>query len=118
MCRSVIGIVLFFFSSRRRHTRYWRDWSSVVCSSDLLLRYDGASWSRPVSGLVGTALRKLQAFNGQLYAASTRTGAGKIGRASCRERVQISVVGVSLKKKITARQTLTAEPAFSHRHTT
>src|SRR3712207_7457252 len=28
-------IFLFFFSSRRRHTRYWRDWSSDVCSSDL-----------------------------------------------------------------------------------
>src|SRR3712207_8608467 len=26
---------LCFFSSRRRHTRYWRDWSSDVCSSDL-----------------------------------------------------------------------------------
>src|SRR3712207_6775130 len=25
----------FFFSSRRRHTMYWRDWSSDVCSSDL-----------------------------------------------------------------------------------
>src|SRR3712207_5256669 len=24
-----------FFSSRRRHTRYWRDWSLDVCSSDL-----------------------------------------------------------------------------------
>src|ERR1035437_6440501 len=29
--------VFFFFSSRRRHTRYWRDWSSDVCSSDLVL---------------------------------------------------------------------------------
>src|SRR3712207_7615842 len=27
--------VVVFFSSRRRHTRYWRDWSSDVCSSDL-----------------------------------------------------------------------------------
>src|SRR3712207_7309801 len=27
--------VFYFFSSRRRHTRYWRDWSSDVCSSDL-----------------------------------------------------------------------------------
>src|SRR5258707_8562194 len=27
--------VCFFVSSRRRHTRYWRDWSSDVCSSDL-----------------------------------------------------------------------------------
>src|SRR5207253_5575782 len=27
--------VFFFFSSRRRHTRWPRDWSSDVCSSDL-----------------------------------------------------------------------------------
>ena len=29
------GRVIFFFSSRRRHTRLVRDWSSDVCSSDL-----------------------------------------------------------------------------------
>src|SRR5207253_2749236 len=29
-------VVLFCFSSRRRHTRWPRDWSSDVCSSDLL----------------------------------------------------------------------------------
>src|ERR1035437_2554118 len=34
--RTRIFAVFFFFSSRRRHTRYWRDWSSDVCSSDLL----------------------------------------------------------------------------------
>src|SRR6266542_3676793 len=28
--------LIFFFSSRRRHTRCYRDWSSDVCSSDLL----------------------------------------------------------------------------------
>src|SRR5690625_5717247 len=28
-------LVFFFFSSRRRHTRWPRDWSSDVCSSDL-----------------------------------------------------------------------------------
>src|SRR3712207_9261742 len=27
--------LVVFFSSRRRHTIYWRDWSSDVCSSDL-----------------------------------------------------------------------------------
>src|SRR3712207_6967214 len=32
-CNSCHSVV--FFSSRRRHTRYWRDWSSDVCSSDL-----------------------------------------------------------------------------------
>src|SRR5690606_1621804 len=28
-------LICFFFSSRRRHTRFSRDWSSDVCSSDL-----------------------------------------------------------------------------------
>src|SRR5256884_4886109 len=32
----------FFFSSRRRHTRCSRDWSSDVCSSDLIFHLDGA----------------------------------------------------------------------------
>src|SRR5476651_220900 len=32
---SCVQFFFFFFSSRRRHTRYWRDWSSDVCSSDL-----------------------------------------------------------------------------------
>src|SRR5690606_39369857 len=30
---------VFFFSSRRRHTSFSRDWSSDVCSSDLIARY-------------------------------------------------------------------------------
>src|SRR5439155_19042062 len=34
----------FFFSSRRRHTRWPRDWSSDVCSSDLRRR--GGAWPR------------------------------------------------------------------------
>src|SRR5687768_2455682 len=33
--------VFFFFSSRRRHTRCSRDWSSDVCSSDLVLAMQG-----------------------------------------------------------------------------
>src|SRR5256884_6467430 len=32
--------VVFFFSSRRRHTRCSRDWSSDVCSSDLKAAYE------------------------------------------------------------------------------
>src|SRR6266566_3832363 len=31
------NFLFFFFSSRRRHTRLQRDWSSDVCSSDLLV---------------------------------------------------------------------------------
>src|SRR5690606_41073306 len=33
----------FFFSSRRRHTRFSRDWSSDVCSSDLRLLLGAAT---------------------------------------------------------------------------
>src|SRR5690606_3247184 len=33
----------FFFSSRRRHTRFSRDWSSDVCSSDLSIFVRGAA---------------------------------------------------------------------------
>src|SRR5204862_3556724 len=31
------GWLFFFFSSRRRHTRSLRDWSSDVCSSDFII---------------------------------------------------------------------------------
>src|SRR5205085_8489756 len=33
-------LYLFFFSSRRRHTRFDCDWSSDVCSSDLVTKED------------------------------------------------------------------------------
>src|SRR5690606_40645815 len=39
---------VFFFSSRRRHTRFSRDWSSDVCSSDLC-RTVGSSSSAVIS---------------------------------------------------------------------
>src|SRR5690554_5080625 len=37
----VLWLARFFFSSRRRHTRCGRDWSSDVCSSDLCCKVDG-----------------------------------------------------------------------------
>src|SRR5256884_336440 len=43
----------FFFSSRRRHTRCSRDWSSDVCSSDL----PSCHWLQPVAGPPATACR-------------------------------------------------------------
>src|SRR2546430_16712187 len=43
-------MVGFFFSSRRRHTRFDCDWSSDVCSSDL-------PYTRPGSGRAGTESR-------------------------------------------------------------
>src|SRR5437870_13576698 len=35
LCVFSVSFLFFFFSSRRRHTRWPRDWSSDVCSSDL-----------------------------------------------------------------------------------
>src|SRR3712207_8491716 len=35
-----IVVVSFFFSSKRRHAGYWRDWSAAVCSSDLYATRD------------------------------------------------------------------------------
>src|SRR3712207_1632296 len=75
----------FFFSSRRRHTRYWRDWSSDVCSSDLRVQRhvvsdeqrahadDAGARGRVHAGLanVGRALRlRRNLFLQQLEAAA------------------------------------------------
>src|SRR3712207_8454386 len=81
---------LCLFSSRRRHTRYWRDWSSDVCSSDLgQVRHDvdvqlldlaraqhhRLATPRPVgvTAMVGSAGRP-----------AIRTGRPKIASAPCR----------------------------------
>src|SRR5690606_40806561 len=44
--RSLVMVLsaLFFFSSRRRHTSFSRDWSSDVCSSDL-----GIDWLQSIA---------------------------------------------------------------------
>src|SRR5947209_10383676 len=54
----VLFFFFFFFSSRRRHTRYWRDWSSDVCSSDLSSfsfgwAFPGSTGLRPDADEVG-----------------------------------------------------------------
>src|SRR3712207_7554010 len=108
-------MIFFFFSSRRRHTRYWRDWSSDVCSSDLfgpgaaaeyeeaerLLNLVGVEVNARVPlGATVEGLRRLPRAWGNvlLYREVGETatlhlqdehgvGRVKIGRASCRERV-------------------------------
>src|SRR6266446_7560832 len=66
----LLFILVFFFSSRRRHTRLQGDWSSDVCSSDLMRPPDGATRPR-------IALRS-EVF--------PEPFGPRIGRASCRER--------------------------------
>src|SRR2546430_8865440 len=50
-CKNLITC-LFFFSSRRRHTRFDCDWSSDVCSSDLDI-YSQVIWGSQISLIVG-----------------------------------------------------------------
>src|SRR5256886_12323480 len=96
--RRMLLSVSFFFSSRRRHTRFDCDWSSDVCSSDLL----------PARSRVSDPLRlapprdqePLPAMDEDVdrgrIESPTPTAANlelivvretEIGRASCRERV-------------------------------
>src|SRR5437868_7610724 len=85
----------FFFSSRRRHTRSKRDWSSDVCSSDLPLpapsgRKNGMPLPAPASLRVLEGTGAVFQPSGETRELVTPTGAAilavEIGRASCRER--------------------------------
>src|SRR5690606_40231029 len=99
----------FFFSSRRRHTRFSRDWSSDVCSSDLdgrdaeyaiargfdvhpsdgspnMARLAGERLGFDVPVLRFSELEAVEAFDAVWC---------QIGRASCRERVESWVGGGS-----------------------
>src|SRR2546429_5405559 len=54
------AVCSFFFSSRRRHTRCSRDWSSDVCSSDLWHVHEGRK-------LTGPQLARMEAKRTELY---------------------------------------------------
>src|SRR2546430_8894123 len=102
---AIIVNFFFFFSSRRRHTRF-DDWSSDVCSSDLLRPSTDLTVGLYASGdgavTAGVYLPSLpptinavvaaDSSNGsqapvKYHAASEQARALEIGRASCRERV-------------------------------
>src|SRR3989339_1345981 len=48
--KTIVNLTYIFFSSRRRHTRLVSDWSSDVCSSDLMIRHTRlvSDWSSDV----------------------------------------------------------------------
>src|SRR5699024_11973214 len=51
--------LLFFFSSRRRHTISKRDWSSVVCSSGLISRFRRAKAPAMMTGAFALRNREI-----------------------------------------------------------
>src|SRR5207247_8394092 len=94
---------LFFFSSRRRHTRSTRDWSSDVCSSDLendsaykqIIPYVLLAFQDRVlhyvrgkkAGEQRLVAKGSIGIGGHMNESDESLFAWEIGRASCRERV-------------------------------
>src|SRR5690606_40722746 len=103
---------LLFFSSRRRHTRFSRDWSSDVCSSDLVIFSTVFNihlfipvvsiHAKPamVCNLTGTPAKNAAHIPiNPAFGVCVCTMSGftfQIGRASCREGGEVSVVGRSV----------------------
>src|SRR2546430_10080420 len=86
-----------FFSSRRRHTRFDCDWSSDVCSSDLGgegadagIHADDEARTRGrglLDDVIAHAVAFADAVRDVVLGGAAADLDGKIGRASCRERV-------------------------------
>src|SRR2546422_6273154 len=55
----MLFVMFFFFSSRRRHTRCSRDWSSDVCSSDLVQLVDANLKPVAKESLQGTVVNMI-----------------------------------------------------------
>src|SRR5206468_8392566 len=97
----------FLFSSRRRHTRSDRDWSSDVCSSDLAAAEDYSRvlevrWNQEILARASSPRQQHREDREKRSRIQVRLpffAWAKIGRASCRERVEFWVVVGSLNKK-------------------
>src|SRR6266508_6157656 len=73
----------FFFSSRRRHTRWPRDWSSDVCSSDLdcIVRLAGLAFHGAARQFHFALLD--ESDNGSMTAYTSHRSGAKAEQASC-----------------------------------
>src|SRR2546422_7872358 len=83
-------IFFFFFSSRRRHTRCSRDWSSDVCSSDLLEKISinvGVGQATQDAKLLDAVVKDLEMIVGQkvVTTRAKRSEERRVGK-ECRSR--------------------------------
>src|SRR5207302_7234428 len=93
-CGGCCGGSCFFFSSRRRHTRFSRDWSSDVCSSDLTQIDPDGFWFRCPLEVQQAAwpTEDYHLARSVVDSELPEDGLFEIGRASCRERVSVRAV--------------------------
>src|SRR5688500_20202000 len=92
---------VFFFSSRRRHTRLQGDWSSDVCSSDLGQR-DGTA-RRPEARSVHRGISFIEVLLHGPHTITPLVPTEEIGRASCRERGEGTVGAGRVEKETETR---------------
>src|SRR5262245_64833002 len=71
----LLSFMFFFFSSRRRHTRCLSDWSSDVCSSDLVVFSTGAGKPRGGVAIGDEILDLTQACVAGLFSGEALTAA-------------------------------------------
>src|SRR5256885_6977250 len=82
-----ICYVLFFFSSRRRHTRLQGDWSSDVCSSDLMFAAKNSTSTHRKNPDTSAARAKLQPHTSRLIIEHQRGDEHQRGQRSEERRV-------------------------------
>src|SRR3712207_9561744 len=91
-----------FCASRRRHTRYWRDWSSDVCSSDLADAFVLAlrTLFDPAAGNLPSGEIELR-LGDQSFAAAVRDGRFEVDRKSVVSGKSVDLGGRRILKKKT-----------------
>src|SRR3712207_7045555 len=86
-----------FFSSRRRHTRYWRDWSSDVCSSDLP---STCTWPTPTASRVSSTASVRAATVGRRASAGDRPTPGRSTLMTSKRSASRSATAVKSRREL------------------
>src|SRR5207247_5300562 len=102
---SVVAVFTFFFSSRRRHTRSTRDWSSDVCSSDLACTTWGGGCRSRRKKAVTVAIRKFPPPARGLVTRAERSEERRVGKECSGGRTPAQGMTKEWQRRVIATQT-------------